>query len=100
SVRTTAFRCGFIAPICSMWALTTSSEEIRPDLIAFAIQVAEAPMTLLLRRRLFATSDRVARLDIENFDSRTDQLLEVGWAADQRRERAEVHGHQPLHAEE
>lgn len=59
-----------------MWALTTSSDEIRPDLIAFAIQVAEAPMTLILRRRLFATSDRVARLDVENLDSRADQLLD------------------------
>ena len=30
SVRTTAFRCGFIAPICSMCALTISSDEMLP----------------------------------------------------------------------
>src|SRR6266576_4596973 len=33
---------------------------MRPDLMAFAIQVADAPITFLLRRRLFAISDPVA----------------------------------------
>src|ERR1700730_6161536 len=64
SVRTTALRCGLIAPICSMCALTISSDEIRPVLMAFAIQAAEAPITFL-RRRLLATSDDVAGLDVE-----------------------------------
>src|SRR5205809_7941735 len=81
SVRTTAFRCGFIAPICSMCALTISSEEIRPDLIALASQVAEAPITFRRRRRLLATSDDVARLDVEYLDPRAHQLLELGGTA-------------------
>ncbi len=49
-----------------MCALTISSDEIRPDLMAFAIHVAEAPITFLRRRRLFATSDDVAGLDVED----------------------------------
>jgi hypothetical protein len=49
-----------------MWALTISSEDIRPDLIAFAIHVAEAPMTFL-RRRLLATSDGIAGFDVQHF---------------------------------
>src|SRR5665213_4064654 len=40
-----------------MWALTTSSEVIRPDLMAFAIQVADAPITFLRRRFLLGISD-------------------------------------------
>ncbi len=67
SVRTTAFRCGLIAPICSMCALTISSDEIRPDRMAFAIHVAEAPITFRRRRRLFATSDDVAGLGASDF---------------------------------
>src|ERR1700692_372075 len=95
SVRTTAFKCGFIAPICSMWALTISSDDIRPDLIAFAIHVAEAPMTFLLRR-LLATSDDVAGLDVEHLHPRADELLERARPAGQRGEGAEVHWHDCL----
>src|SRR2546428_9813085 len=97
SVRTTAFRCGFIAPICSMCALRISSEEIRPDRIAFASQTADAPITFRRRRRLFAMSDDVARLDVEYLDSRADQLLQLRGSADEGRERAEVHRHDGLH---
>ena len=60
-----------------MCALTTSSEEIRPDLIAFAIQVAEAPITFLLRRRFLAMSDHVAGLDVQHLHPRADQLLKA-----------------------
>ena len=58
-----------------MWALTTSSDEMRPDLIAFAIHEADAPMTFRLRRRLLAMSDHVAGLDVEHLHTRADQLL-------------------------
>ena len=59
-----------------MCALTISSEEMRPLLIALAIQAAEAPITFLLRRLLFGMSDHVARFDVEHLDPRADQLLE------------------------
>src|SRR4029077_1302582 len=83
-----------------MCALTISSDDIRPDRIAFAIHVADAPMTFLRRRRFLGISDRVAGLDVENLYPRADQLLQSGGPADQRWERAEMHRHDRLDAEE
>ena len=59
-----------------MCALTTSSDEIRPVLMAFANHVAEAPITFFLRLRFLAISDHVAGFDVEHLHPRADQLLE------------------------
>jgi hypothetical protein len=59
-----------------MCALTISSDEIRPVRMAFAIQVAEAPITFVRRRRRVATSDHVAGLDVEDLDTRAHELLQ------------------------
>src|SRR6202165_4870197 len=84
--------------MCSRCARTTSSEETCLVRIARASQPAGAPMMALIQE--WITLDLVSRVDVQHFYARADQVLEVLRSAGQRRERAEVHRHHRLDAEQ